>query len=155
MEGVAAPYDINDLIARLLPADVVMAPGNYSGITMGTFPYADPAGGADAVPQITRIAGDFRCTANCTGAGVLIVDGDLQFNASMEFYGLVIVRGSITALGGGAPASGCNFYGGLIAGGGLVTTVGGALCYRYNSCAQNSSSRKAPVLRLSYRSMPG
>lgn len=152
---VPPPYNIDELIERFLPADVTLPPGSYQNHIMGTFPFADPVGGADAIPQITHVTGTYECQNRCSGAGVLIVDGDLRYNASMEFYGMVIVRGSITALGGGSPKSGCNFYGGLIAGGGIQTQAGGAICYHYNTCALNINSRKSPILRLSFRPLPG
>ena len=76
--------------------------------------------------MVTYVNGNFRCTAGCSGAGILIVDGNtLEMNASMAFYGIVIVRGNVSVLGGGAPPTPCNIYGALITGGGINTGLGG------------------------------
>lgn len=152
-KSVAPPYDINKLIQSYLPADVTLPAGNYTGLTMGVFPFNDPSGGSDAVEQVTHVTGDFKCTGGCSGSGVLIVDGDLEFNASMEFFGLVLVRGNVTVLGGGSPTTGCNLYGAVLAGGAVETKVGGTICFWYNSCALSGNSRKRPILQLSFRSV--
>ncbi|MGH9789238.1 MAG: hypothetical protein ACRD4U_11115, partial [Candidatus Acidiferrales bacterium] len=84
----------------------------------------------------------------------------LRLTASMVFYGVVIVRGNVSVLGGGDPpdlpdgSDMCNIYGGLITQGGVDTTVGGDICFQYNSCAQRNASFFAPTLNLSFREMP-
>jgi hypothetical protein len=46
------------------------------------------------------------------GQGVLLVEGDIQVTGQFEFYGPVIVKGSLITTGGGG---GKHFYGGVIA----------------------------------------
>ncbi len=131
-------------------------------LQLGGFPFADPVAqtgadfinGANADPIITYVPGDFKCTSNCTGAGILLVDGDLELSASMSFYGIVLVRGNVTVLGGGSPNTPCNLYGSIITRGGVSTDLGGKICFQYNSCAQRTATYYAPLTGLSFREMP-
>jgi hypothetical protein len=172
-EGAPFPFDVPDIIDMLRPMATPLAPGNYQGLptggdTIGGFPPPPyPASlasqtGAGADPEITYVGGKFKCTAGCTGAGILIVDCPtctaaqpaLTLDGSMEFYGLIIVNGPVQILGGGSAASGCNVYGALIASGTVETDLGGSMCYRYNSCAQRDLFRNRPYSQLSFREMP-
>ena len=138
--------------------------GEFHGndLEMGGFPFANPAAktgadfinGVNADPIITYVPGNFKCTSKCTGAGILLVDGDLEFNSSMSFYGIILVRGSVSVLGGGAPATPCNVYGSLITRGGVSTDLGGSICFQYNSCAQRSAAYYSPLTGLAFREMP-
>jgi len=47
------------------------------------------------------------------GQGILLVDGDLDIQGSYEFYGIVIVRGSLKTAGGGATEA--HFWGAVMA----------------------------------------
>jgi PilX N-terminal len=50
--------------------------------------------GSIAAPQITHMtAGDVRLNGNAMGAGILIVDGSLTINGTLDFWGWIIVRG--------------------------------------------------------------
>lgn len=170
-EGAAFPYDVAQLIDMLRPMATPIPSGGYTGlpgggITIGGFPpppYPNNlVQGVGADPQITYINGPFKCTGGCKGAGILIVDCPtctsaqpaLAFNASMEFYGLILVNGPVSILGGGSPTTGCNIYGTMIASGTVTNDVGGAICYRYNSCAQRDMFRNRPFGQLSFREIP-
>ncbi|MGH9814122.1 MAG: hypothetical protein ACRD4T_13400, partial [Candidatus Acidiferrales bacterium] len=182
LAGAPPKYDLDQLISVLKPmATVLQQPVNTyypqigtsnlncdasgcqgQGLELGGFPFADPVGqtGADPVngagtdPLITYVPGDFKCTSTCTGAGILIVDGDLELSASMAFYGTILVRGNVTVVGGGSAPTPCNIYGSLITQGGVDTDLGGGICFQYNSCAQRNASFFAPTLNLSFREMP-
>ncbi|MCI0402578.1 MAG: hypothetical protein L0212_03540, partial [Acidobacteria bacterium] len=177
-----AKYDLDQLIAVLKPMARVLQPpvdayypqiGSsslnfvsdfWSGkeLELGGFPFADPinqtgpdpVNGAGADPLITYVPGNFKCTAGCTGSGILIVDGDFEMNASMAFYGVVLVRGDVKVAGVGKPPTPCNIYGALITRGGVSTDFSGSICFQYNSCAQRNASFFAPTLNLSFREMP-
>ena len=153
-QNVPFPYSVNELINMLRPLATPLAPGGYTGLAMGRFPFADPINGAGANPVITYVGGNLKCTGGCSGAGILIVDGDFDFNASMEFYGIIIARGNVTALGGGSPTTGCNIYGAVLSGGVVNTALGGAICFRYNTCAQKNIFQNRPLLVLSFREIP-
>ncbi len=177
-----AKYDLDQLIAVLKPMARVLQPpvdsyypqtdkstlnlvGDvWSGtaLELGGFPFADPinqtgpdpVNGVGADPIITYVPGNFKCTAKCTGSGILIVDGDFEMNASMAFYGAVLVRGDVKVAGVGKAPTPCNIYGALITRGGVSTDFSGSICFQYNSCAQRNASFFAPTLNLSFREMP-
>ncbi|HKZ52906.1 MAG TPA: hypothetical protein VJ085_06480 [Candidatus Acidoferrales bacterium] len=170
-EGANFPYNVRQLIDMLRPMATPIPSGGYTGlpgggVTIGRFPPppypANLIQGTGADPQITYVNGPFKCTGGCTGAGILIVDCPtctsanpaLAFNASMEFYGLILVNGPVSVLGGGSPTTGCNIYGTMIASGTITNDVGGAICYRYNSCAQRDMFRNRPFGQLSFREIP-
>jgi hypothetical protein len=170
-EGAAFPYNVPQLIAALRPVATTVTPGNYTGlpsggVSIGGFPPppypANLVQGTGADPKITYVPGQFQCTGGCTGSGILMIDCPtcdaanpaLRFNASMEFYGIILVNGPVSILGGGTPGSGCNIYGSLIASGAILNTVGGAICFRYNSCAQRDLFRNQPFHQLSFREIP-
>lgn len=48
--------------------------------------------GSWASPQITRITGDARFRGTSSGAGVLIIDGELRIEDQFDFKGLIILR---------------------------------------------------------------
>lgn len=175
------PYDVDNLIDLLRPVareltavGGVPAPDYYpqtgpqsnlncggspyecqgQGVELGGFPFADYVNGpADRL--ITYVPGNFRCTSGCSGAGILIIDGDLELSASMSFWGIIIVRGSVTVLGGGSPATPCNLYGSLITQGGLnPTALGGSICFQYNTCALQRQFSDTPLVRLAFREIP-
>jgi hypothetical protein len=165
-EGASFPYDVPELINILRPGAVELATGNYSGINMGTFPPPPYPGnlvsGAGAKPQTTYVNGRLKCTAGCRGAGILLIDCPtctqaqpaLTLDASMEFYGIIIVNGPVEVIGGGSPATGCNLYGAMITAGTVTTDLGGSMCYRYNSCAQRDQFRNRPFGQLAFREIP-
>lgn len=170
-EGVPFPYDVPTLIDILRAGATPIAPGNYQGlpaggVSIGTFPPAPyPANlinGNGAVPQVTYVGGGFKCTAGCRGSGILMIDCPtctaaqpaLTLDASMEFYGLMIVNGPVQIVGGGSAPTGCNVYGALITSGTITTDLGGAMCYRYNSCAQRDLFRNRPFGQLAFREIP-
>ena len=170
-EASPFPYNVQEIISILRGSATVVPAGNYQniptgGISFGTFPPAPyPASlisGTGAVPQVTYIGGSLKCTAGCKGAGILMIDCPtctsvnpaLTLDASMEFYGIIIVNGPVSILGGGSPASGCNLYGAMITSGTVTTDLGGSMCYRYNSCAQRDLFRNRPFGQLSFREIP-
>ncbi len=137
--------------------------GTRSGQTFGTYPTTYPAtnpnGSANpsagllnpttAVPQVTYVSGSVQLTANATGAGVLIIDGDLDVHGGLNFYGLVLVRGAVTFTGGGSDQT--NLNGAILAGQDVTNkgcpkgdttcdssdSVGGSVSLQYDSCALN------------------
>ncbi|MBI2957097.1 MAG: hypothetical protein HYY26_07290 [Acidobacteria bacterium] len=170
MPNAPYPYDVQTLIDMLRPGAVNVPPGNYTGlpsggVSIGGFPPppypANLVTGNGAIPQITYVGGSLKCTGGCMGAGILLVDCPtctaanpaLEFNASMEFYGIIIVNGPVKVLGGGSSTTGCNIYGAMITSGTIDTTVGGSICYRYNSCAQKNMFANRPYMQLAFREL--
>jgi len=76
-----------------------------------------------------------KLTSSAMGNGILMVDGDLEINGGLQFYGLVLVRGVIKFTGGGADKT--NISGAVLAGQeSLVDNVlGGSATIQYNLCS--------------------
>ena len=129
------PYDVPALIAKYssLPSTVNTTGPPYNiSCTSGTpyqncgqinagsfgtaptgFPSFDPNSPAGVVYQTTYVPGSFDIQAHTSGAGVLIVDGDLTIHGGLNFYGLIIVRGVLTFSGSGTGQS-SNVLGSII-----------------------------------------
>jgi len=75
-------------------------------------------------------------------------------NASMSFYGVVLVRGDVKVAGKGSAPTPCNIYGSIITRGGVSTDLGGSICFQYNSCAQRTLNSNSPLLSVSFREVP-
>lgn len=68
-------------------ATVTIPPGKYAGNgVLGTL----------AAPEIVYVPGDLQWNGNTSGAGVLVVDGHLQFSGTVQWQGIVISRASGT-----------------------------------------------------------
>ncbi|MCZ6484173.1 MAG: hypothetical protein O6826_00560 [Acidobacteria bacterium] len=79
-----ATYLMNFINKTAAVADVTLAHGtNFSGSNLGT----------DAAPQITYCEGDCRLGGSSSGAGLLIVRGQLTFQAAFAYHGLILVVG--------------------------------------------------------------
>jgi hypothetical protein len=88
----AAPTvtQVNDIAAAILTRPGVVTNGASTVNGNVTF-------GTTASPQITYFPGTggvtIKGTGNASGAGILIIEGDLTIQGSLDFKGLVIVRG--------------------------------------------------------------
>jgi Tfp pilus assembly protein PilX len=113
--------------------------GTLSAGSLGTaptgFPVFDPNNPVGVVYQTTYVPGSFDIQAHTSGAGVLIVDGDLTIHGGLNFYGLIIVRGVLTFSGSGTGQS-SNVIGAVIAGNGSVAdSLSGGINVQYDRCA--------------------
>ena len=92
MTSPAAPSiaQMNQIINDLLALPGVVTNGNNSINGNATF-------GTNAAPQITHFTGSGGVTlkgnGNASGAGIMIVEGDLTIQGSLTFNGLILVRG--------------------------------------------------------------
>jgi hypothetical protein len=131
--------DLSTLATKMLP------PGSYDGIG----PRVDMSGGCDAAAPLNwgdPVDRDGPCgghfpfifisghasVSGGTGQGVLVVDGDLQVDGGFQFYGAVIVAGTLSITGAGGA-----FTGGVAAGGADLapSSVLGRAVVSYSSCA--------------------
>jgi hypothetical protein len=89
--------------------------------------------GTVADPKITYYGGDttIKATGNASGAGILIVNGSLTLQGSLDFTGLIIVLGAtnITSVTGNASVYGAIWTTDL------SLEVGGSAAVRYSSPA--------------------
>lgn len=132
--------------------------GTQSNVTLGTpptlMPPSPPTNTTGMTSQITVVPGDLQLTSNnSVGAGILLVNGNLDIHGGLQFYGLIIVTGTISFTGGGSNSS--NIVGGIIAGqhsvANLDSTLGGGVNVTFDYCALPHSSNTAPPRSLALR----
>jgi len=129
--------------------------GTQSGQTFGTYPTglpAEPTVGS-YTPVTEYIPGSVHLTADSSGSGILIVDGDLDINGGLNWYGLILVRGKVSFTGGAGAST--NLYGAILAGDDVNATnqpqtdgFGGSINFQYDVCALNRVGGGAPPLLL-------
>lgn len=83
---------------------------------------------------IVHVAGNLELK-NWQGQGILLVDGNLLVTGQFEYFGIVIVKGTLTTSGGGAAAA--HFHGTVLAKNqsGGMSDIAGAAKVRYSKCA--------------------
>lgn len=164
-ENAPASYDINTLINTLRPyatpiqqVDATItyssSSNTYSGsnVHLGVPPPRPPPAGNNGTPVIAYAAGNLSLTSNNSqGDGILIVDGDLNVNGGLYYYGLIVVRGIVTFTGGGSNAT--NIYGSVVSGSSVTntTSVGGGVNVQYDSCAIQNPYHAIPLKVLAFR----
>lgn len=171
------PYDVNALInaytqtgsgfktpsgmsctgtPNLSATPAVYANCGVVGTDFGTYPPppGPPTTSVGAAPQVTYIPGSVKLSGN-SGAGVLIIDGDLDVHGGLQFYGLILVRGQINFTGGGSQK--VNLFGAILAGQDVTAqdiaigdTIGGSFSFTYDSCAlkQSGQQQQGPPVML-------
>lgn len=125
--------------------------GTQSGQTFGTYPTglpSEPAPGS-YTPVTEYIPGSVHLTADASGSGILIVDGDLDINGGLNWYGLILVRGKVSFTGGAGAST--NLYGAILAGDDVNATnqpqtdgFGGSINFAYDVCALNRLGGATP-----------
>lgn len=129
-------YAPNAKITQLLPDSIHVA-GNWicdTSIKDAWGTPQDPGGACGSHFPIIYARGDFDIAASDWGQGILLVEGDLDISGGHEFFGPVIIRGTLRAVGGGA---GGHFRGGVIAANIVLesTTVTGNALIEFSACA--------------------
>ena len=119
-------------------------PSNFSSLQTDSGPTGN-------INQTTYVPGTLDLQAHTTGSGILVVDGDLIVHGGLEFYGLIIVKGSVTFTGGGA-GNGSNIIGALLAGQSAQADVlGGGAHFQFDSCALSNAQNGQPPHVLASR----
>jgi len=94
---------------------------------------------------------NLHISGNCTGGGILIVDGDFTISGSFTWYGVVLVMGNVTFTGGGA---GVHIYGSCLTKGGLnQQVVGGNADILYSTAALNRLTALSPYVVYNWREL--
>lgn len=125
--------------------------GTQPGQTFGTYPTGlptEPAPGS--YTSVTEyVPGSVKLTSDASGSGILIVDGDLEINGGLNWYGLILVRGKVSFTGGAGAST--NLYGAILAGDDVSATnqvqsdnFGGSINFHYDVCALNSLKGSNP-----------
>ena len=128
-----------DLVAR--PGVVIINDSSIHGNT--TF-------GTETNPQITYFnnsGGVVMGNGNASGAGIMIVEGDLTIQGSLEFKGLVIVRGRTRVDGTTTDSGNATLYGSLLTND-VNLTVGGSVLVNYSSQALGLANQASGGMAL-------
>jgi hypothetical protein len=158
------PYNVSSLVTQYSQfpgvVNVTGSPYNWScpsancgtqgggtGGTLGaaTFPPSPPDNPSGMTPQLTYVPGNVHLSGPWTGSGILIVNGDLTIDGGLQFYGLLLVSGTVKFAGGGSAPT--NIYGGVLSGTPVVddTVLGGSVDVQYDFCAlKNSLKNQMP-----------
>ena len=125
--------------------------GTQSSQQFGTYPTGlplEPAIGS-YTPVTEYIPGSVHLTSAASGSGILIVDGDLDINGGLNWYGLILVRGKVSFTGGAGAST--NLYGAILAGDDVNATnqpqsdnFGGSINFSYDVCALNRLGGTTP-----------
>jgi hypothetical protein len=100
-----------------------------------------------------------KLTSAASGSGILIVDGDLEINGGLNWYGLILVRGQVSFTGGAG--QNVNLYGSILAGQDVNATdlaqtdiFGGSINFNYDVCAmKNLGGPRPPRMLASHELM--
>jgi Tfp pilus assembly protein PilX len=97
--------------------------------------------------------GDLSISSNAsTGAGILVVNGDLTFHGGFSYTGIIICSGTINFTGGGSDD--VNIHGAVIAGHSIsdtTTDIGGSINIQYNSCDVSTVYNNLPMTVLTFK----
>jgi Tfp pilus assembly protein PilX len=125
--------------------------GTQTSQTFGTYPSGlptEPAPGS--YTTVTEyVPGSVKLTADASGSGILIVDGDLEINGGLNWYGLILVRGKVSFTGGAGAST--NLFGAILAGDDVSATnqvqddnFGGSINFHYDVCALKNLNGSTP-----------
>lgn len=94
----------------------------------------NPGAACGSYWPIVHIAGDATLNGD-QGQGILLVDGNLSIQGSYQYYGIVIVRGSLTTAGGGSTEA--HFWGAVMAQNADLdlNSLSGHATLNYSKCA--------------------
>jgi hypothetical protein len=94
----------------------------------------NPAAACGMYFPIVHVAGDVVMNGD-QGQGILLVDGNMSIQGSYEYYGIVIVRGTLSTAGGGSTEA--HVWGAVMAGNADLdlTSLSGHATLNYSKCA--------------------
>jgi len=129
--------------------------GTYSGVHWGT-----PTPGANQqspsscsehnIVHINTSSSVIQLTGESSGCGILLVEGDLAVHGGFQWYGVIMVTGSLTFSGGG----GKNVTGAVLVGGEVsADLVGGDANIVYCSSAIRNQTDELPLVTLRWVEM--
>ncbi len=136
--------------------DSVLVQGSYVCNKSNRLNWGNPFNPSSACGShfpVIYAQGDLTIDSSDFGQGVLLVEGNLVFKGGFEFFGPVIVRGTVLTEGTGG-----HFNGGLIAANAdfYDSSVKGSAAVQYSSCAVerailgSSLSRARPIEQRSF-----
>lgn len=110
---------------------------NWGSPTPGATPQNASSCSEHNVVYFNTNATYVKLAGQTSGCGILLVDGDLNVNGGFQWYGIILVTGSVVFSGGGEK----NVTGGIMAGGSVsADVVGGDASIVYCSQAGNQTN---------------
>jgi hypothetical protein len=159
--GEATFADLKSMATKIVPGGTQSAAPTLNGAACDTANLWNWGEPATATPfavcrnyfPIIWVDGNLQING-ARGQGILLVDGDLKVSGGFEFYGPVIIKGSLTSTGTGG-----HFNGGVIArnvdleqltvlGNATINYSSCALAFALNASASGSQMRERGWLNL-------
>ena len=156
-----AGLDVQTLIDTYKPgATTVTDCASGCGTLPNPFPPTTPSSPTyPATPppvtnQVTYVGGNADFNGG-GGSGVLIIDGDARLHGGFQWYGLIIVKGTVDFTGGG---SGTNIVGAVINGQDVTLNsdldkLGGSVEISLDECAIKNAFKGKPLTYISSREL--
>lgn len=123
-----------------------------SWVVLGDLTSFPPTKENPAAPAIVYSDHSLSITAG-KGAGILLVEGDLQIEGRFQYYGVIVTTGRVDIVAdGGRPV---QVYGAILPGGQLRAVSEGeqALDVRYDSCALSLAADYLPKAILAFKEL--
>jgi hypothetical protein len=148
LTGIATKvYTGSPTMNQMAPSLTASGECNYgSSLNWGEPYHTIPAGKCEDYVPIIHFKGSGTVTlSGGRGQGILLVDGDLEVSGGFEFYGPVIVRGTLKTVG----QSGSKLNGAVMAANVMLdeTTVLGDATVRYSNCTISKARQAAAAPR--------
>jgi len=129
-----------------LRTDSMDVDGTYVCDTSSKYAWGDPDNPSGACGNhfpIIYAVGDLKIAASDPGQGIMLIGGDLEVSGGHEFYGPVIIKGTLTTTGTGG-----HFNGGVIAANVNLdsSTVLGDALIQFSTCAVTRAVMNNPNL---------
>lgn len=143
--------DLQSYVDSLKGAATVTLTEDVSAAGNGTTSYGSSSNYVTVYSDATQQAdGELRLN-NVTGYGILLVKGNLQLAGNIDWHGIIIATGVVTASGGGSNAK--NIQGQVYSGASSLgdTTVSGSVTIGYNSCEVKKSLSSQPLKVVNWK----
>ncbi len=127
-----------------------VASDNRSGMNWGTPTGATGNPSSCGVKNIVHFNTNstyVKLTGQSSGCGILLVEGNLEVQGGFQWYGVILVTGSVTFKGGGEGVK--NVTGAILAGGEVsADVIGGGADIIYCSSAIDDQTNNYPLVTL-------
>jgi Tfp pilus assembly protein PilX len=143
--------DLQSYVDSLKGAATVTLTADVSAAGNGTTSYGSSTNYVTVYSDATQQDdGELRLN-NVTGYGILLVKGNLQLAGNIDWHGIIIATGVVTASGGGSNSK--NIQGQVYSGASSLgdTTVSGSVTIGYNSCEVKKSLSSQPLKVVNWK----
>jgi Tfp pilus assembly protein PilX len=143
--------DLQSYVDNLKGSASVTLTEDVSASGNGTTSYGSPTNYVTVYADATQQGdGELRLN-NVTGYGILLVKGNLQLAGNINWNGIIIATGVVTASGGGSNSK--NIQGQIYSGASSLgdTTVSGSVTIGYNSCDVKKALSSQPLKVVNWK----